>query len=133
MSAFEADRFNRSRTSPKKQLSVVSSRFKPRNDERDARLTSTPEEFLQNFSGSSCQNASANCHPMVRARMIDHGEQRMNGSCFRIIRAVHQAANSRMNERSGAHCARLNCSKELTVDQAMVTEVFSGLAQCHDL
>src|ERR1700739_2298063 len=47
----------------------------PTTDERDAQLTSSPEEFLQNFSGSSCQNASANCHPMIRARMIDHGEQ----------------------------------------------------------
>jgi hypothetical protein len=57
----------------------------------------------------------------------------MNRSGLGIVRTVHQAADAGMNERSRTHGARLNCSKQFTVAEAVVTEVPSGFAQRHDL
>src|SRR5215469_2671562 len=38
-----------------------------------------------------------------------------------------------MYQRSGTHRARLNCSKQLAVSEAMVTNDGTGFAQCDDL
>ena len=38
-----------------------------------------------------------------------------------------------MHHSASAHGARLNCSKQFAVPQAMVTEVCTGFAQGHDL
>src|SRR5271170_411714 len=53
----------------------------------------------------------------------------MDCACFRVVRAVNQAFQPRMHQRTCTHGARFNCSKELAVSQAVVTEVCTGLAQ----
>jgi hypothetical protein len=56
----------------------------------------------------------------------------MDCAGLRVIGTVHQAADAGMNCRSRAHSARLNCSKQLAVDEAVVTDVSSRFAQRHD-
>jgi hypothetical protein len=65
--------------------------------------------------------------------MIYNLHHRMNRARFRVIRTVNQAFDPGMDERSGTHCARLNCSKELTLTQAVVANSSTGLAQGDDL
>jgi hypothetical protein len=57
----------------------------------------------------------------------------MNRSCFRVIGSINQPANSGVNHGARAHGARLNCSKQVAVDQTVVTEVLSRLAEGDDL
>ena len=61
--------------------------------------------------------------------MIDHLQNRMDGTGFRVVRSIHQAAEASVNGRSRAHGARLNCSKQFAGAKTMITEVSSGLAQ----
>jgi hypothetical protein len=126
MSAFEADRFNHSRTSPEKNGDQFQS-----GDNSD--LTTAPEELLQNLGRSSCQNASANLHLMIRAGMINHRKNGMDRSRFRIIRTIHQASYSRVNQGARAHGAGLNCNKQIAVDQAVVTQVLTCFAHSDHL
>src|ERR1700747_1855730 len=117
MSAFEADRFNRSRTSPKSssQLSAVSS----------LQVLAHPagaEELLQKLCATVCKHAIPNFHVMVHARVVEDSHHRMHGTRFGVVRTVDQAPNPRVDERSRAHGARLNCNKQLTVAQAMITD-----------
>jgi hypothetical protein len=37
-----------------------------------------------------------------------------------------------MNQRTGTHGARLNCSKEVAIDEAVITEVLRRFAQGYD-
>ena len=69
---------------------------------------------------------------MIQAGVIGHLQNRMDGSCFRVIGTIHQAADAGMNGCSRAHRARLNCSKQFAVAETVITEVSSGLAQGHD-
>ncbi len=70
---------------------------------------------------------------VVQARMVQNLKHRTDSSGFGILRAVNQPSQARMNHGTGAHGARLNCSKQLAVAQAMVTEVFPGLAESNNL
>jgi hypothetical protein len=69
---------------------------------------------------------------MVQAGVIRHLQNRMDRARFRVIGSVDQAAEAGMNRCSGAHGARLNCSEQFAVAEAMITQVLSGLAQGHD-
>ena len=69
---------------------------------------------------------------MIQGGVVCHLQNRMDGACFWVIGAVHQAADAGMNGRSRAHGARLNCNKQLAVAEAVVTGVSSRFAQGHD-
>jgi hypothetical protein len=69
---------------------------------------------------------------MIQTGMIHHLQYRMDGARLRILGAIHQAADAGMNCRSRAHRARLNCSKQLAVDEPVITGVLSRFAQRHD-
>ncbi len=69
---------------------------------------------------------------MIQTWVIHHLQNRMDGACLRVVGTVHQAPDARMNCRSRAHGARLNCSKQFAVAQPVVTEVTSCLAQGHN-
>jgi len=57
----------------------------------------------------------------------------MDCTRFRIVCTVYQAFNPSMHQCSCAHGTRLNCSKELTVSQAMVTQVRTRLSKSDNL
>jgi hypothetical protein len=101
--------------------------------EDDRPLTTISKEFLQQFGASSRQNAPTDLHAMIQTRMIQHLNYRVHRACFGVIRTVNQTFKAGMHQCPGAHCARFNCSKELAVAQAMVTDVSSSLAQGDDL
>src|SRR5712671_4072031 len=100
MSAFEADRFNHSRTSPE---AVVGSRswvvgFSPlvlANDQRSRTtghsLSPASKESLQHFGASPGQNAGANLHAMIQAGVIQYLHHRADSARFGVISAVNQA------------------------------------------
>src|ERR1700678_2003639 len=114
MSAFEADRFNHSRTSPRKKHQF---------------LATASKKLLQNSCATSRQHSAAYINPVVELWMIQQLHHRPHGPGFRVVCAVNQAPDARMHHRTGAHSARLNCNKQVAVRQAMVTDGCSGLAQ----
>jgi len=57
----------------------------------------------------------------------------MNCTSPGIVCAVYKAANPGMNQRARTHRARLNCNKEFTVNEAVITEALCRFAQGHDL
>jgi|HubBroStandDraft_6_1064221.scaffolds.fasta_scaffold242716_2 hypothetical protein len=69
---------------------------------------------------------------MIQTGVIHHLQNRMDAACLRVIGTVHQAAEAGVNCRSRTHGARLNCSKQFAVDEPVVTDVSSRLAQRHD-
>jgi len=69
---------------------------------------------------------------MIQAGVIHHLQNRMDGACLRVVGTIHQAVNAGMNCRSRAHGARLNCGEQFAVDESVVTDVSSCLAQRHD-
>ena len=118
MSAFEADRFNHSRTSP--ENAVVSCRWSVASRVKSQRLPTALKERLQHFGATACQNASANLHLMIQLRMIHYLHHRMYGARFGIVRAIDQAFDPRMHQRARTHRARFNCNKQLTGFQTVI-------------
>src|SRR5208283_3553738 len=139
MSAFEADRFNRSRTSPENQLSAASRQWPAEaldtgssRTTHDQRLTALSKKILHHLRRTSGQNPAPDLHLMIQTGVIHHLQNRMDGARLRVVGTVHQTADAGQNGRSRAHGARLNCSKQRAMAEAVVTEVSSGLAQRHD-
>src|ERR1700722_3133691 len=141
MSAFEADRFNHSRTSPHGKSCQLSAkpRFLTANDSRvwlatnDQRLTTALKERLQQFSAATCEYTAADFHAMVQSRMIYHLHHRLHRSRFGIVSTVDEALDPGVHQRSGAHRTRFNCSKEIALSQPMVTESRPRFAQRDNL
>src|SRR6185437_3149004 len=124
MSAFEADRFNHSRTSPRRTKSFSIGRFfRP----------ALAEKCLQQVGAAAGQHSSANIRLVVQLWMVQHLQYGMDRARFWIIRTVNQALNSSMDERASAHGARFNCSKQLAAAQAVIANRPGGFAQRHDL
>ena len=79
MSAFEADRFNHSRTSPrgKNQLSVVSLRSSAKTPalvgtKTSGHLPAIAEEALQHLYATAGEDASFDLHAVVQLRVVEH-------------------------------------------------------------
>lgn len=66
---------------------------------------------------------------MVQFRMVQYLHYGMNRTSFWIVSAINQALDPRVYECASAHRTRFNCSKELAVAQAMITNVFTGIAK----
>ena len=66
-------------------------------------------------------------------RVIQHLHDRLHGARLRIVRALNQALNPGVHQRSGAHWARFNCGEQVAVGQAMVTHGCGSFAQRHNL
>src|ERR1700693_4479097 len=96
------------------------------------RLTTVSKERLQHFRAATGQHSAANLHLMIQLRMVQDCHHRTHCASFGIVRAVHQAPDASMHHRAGAHGARLNCNKELTVFQTVVINGCSGFAQGDD-
>src|SRR5437660_8189855 len=128
MSAFEADRFNRSRTSPENssQLSVLGS-------QSNLPLASASKERLQQLCTSARQHATRHFHLMIEAGMVQHLHHGMNRSRFGAVSAVDQPLEPGMHHGPGTHRTRFNCNKEFAVSQAMVAYGGTGLAQGDNL
>ena len=69
---------------------------------------------------------------MIQTGVIHHPQNRMDGACLRVVGTIYQTADAGMNCRPRAHGARLNCSKQFAVDEPVVTDDSSRLAQRHD-
>ena len=104
MSAFEADRFNHSRTSPRRTKAVVGALrcmtkavVIPKRAEEAAfptthmwravpfSLPTISKERLQHFRAASREHSALNFHRMVQLRMIYHLHHRMHRPSFGII------------------------------------------------
>ena len=70
---------------------------------------------------------------MIKSRVIHDLHHRLDRPCFWVICTKYQAPNACMNQCSRAHGAWLNCSKEVTVSQAVVTNDGTRFAQRDDL
>jgi hypothetical protein len=114
MSAFEADRFNHSRTSPEGERRFLATAFKER---------------LQQFCRTACQDAAADFYFVVQLRVIQHLHYRLHGARFGIVGAVDQALDPGMHQGSGAHRARFNCSKQVALGQTMIPYGCSRFAE----
>ena len=57
----------------------------------------------------------------------------MHGARFRVFRAIYQAFEPGVHHGAGAHGTWFNCSKQLAVSQAVVTDGGTGFAEGYDL
>jgi hypothetical protein len=103
------------------------------NDQRlTAFLTTASKERLQKLRAPTGQDSSANFHPVIELGMVQHLHHRTDCARLGVVRAVYQTLHSRVHQSACAHGARFNCSKELAVSQAVITEVRTGLAKRND-
>jgi len=96
-------------------------------------LSPASKESLQHFGASPGQNAGANLHAMIQAGVIQYLHHRADSARLGVISAVNQALDPGLNQGTGTHGARFNCSKQLTVFEAMVAEGGTRFAQGDDL
>jgi hypothetical protein len=88
---------------------------------------------LQHFGASARKHAAPDLYSVVQLRMIQHLHHGPNRSSLGIVRAVNQALDAGMDQSSGTHCARFNCSKELAVGQSVITHGGTSITQRHNL
>src|SRR5882757_2345914 len=98
-----------------------------------SRLATASEKRLQQLSTTAAQDARRHFHAVVQAGMIQDLHHRTDGARFRVIRAVNQAFQPSMDQSTGTHGARLNCSKQFAALQAVVADGGTRFAQRDDL
>src|ERR1700730_1682800 len=96
------------------------------------RLATVSKERLQHVSATPGQYSAANLDFVVQLRMVQDCHHRTHRASFGIVRAVYQAPDPSMHHGAGAHGARLNCNKELTAFQTVVTHRSTRFAQGDD-
>src|ERR1700686_2590915 len=120
MSAFEADCFNRSRTSPEGRYQPPAKTEIPRvarNDKGFLELTANDQRLTTAFKESLQQYAAADFYFVVQVRVIQHLHYRVYGARFGIVRAIDEALDPGVQQGTGAHGARFNCSKQVALRQ----------------
>jgi len=90
------------------------------------------KKLLQYLSRAPGQNSASDIHLVIHAGVIHHLQNGMDRSGLRVAGAIYQPAQSRVNYRSCAHCARLNCYKQFTADEPVITNRSPGFAHCHN-
>src|SRR5437764_12568081 len=112
MSAFEADRFNHSRTSPRGKLTITAGSALDKLHKTEWKLPTLQspnacqdgnspllaaafpalaEERLQKFCAPACQHSPPHLHPVIRLRVIYHLHDGVNGTRLGVVGAIHQA------------------------------------------
>jgi hypothetical protein len=139
MSAFEADRFNHSRTSPRQNKGFGKKPKPPLIIPsglalRDFRLRpSIPEKILQQLGAFFREHTRNDFHLMIQRRVIQHLQNRFHRACLRISSSVNQARYSSLDQRTCAHGAWLNGDVELTLEQPMISNTRARIPQGDDL
>jgi hypothetical protein len=95
----------------------------------DYRLTTFPEELLQDFRRTASQHTAADVHSVIQFRVIQNLQNGMCGTRFGVVRTVHQTADAGMNQSPRTHGTRFNCSKQFTIAQTMITDISTGISQ----
>jgi hypothetical protein len=71
-------------------------------------------------------------HAVIQSRVVQDLHDRVNRSRPGIVGTIDQAPDARMHQRAGAHRTWFNCSKQLAVSQAMVTNDCTRFAEGDD-
>ena len=129
MSAFEADRFNRSRTSPHQNSVAVL----VGSGETPQSLATVPKKSLQQLGTATSHYAAANLHSVIHLRINQNLHNRVNRAGFGVFRTVNQSSDAGVNQRSRTHRTWLNCNKQLTVLQTMVPDRATCIPECNYL
>src|ERR1035438_3877484 len=122
MSAFEADRFNRSRTSPRGYTSKICQflQFNKRADMRHLvrrgggvplsglSVAFLAKERLHEIHASRSQHSASDLDLVIELGMVEDLKHGVDRAGLRVFGAVDQAANSCVGDRSGTHGARLH-------------------------
>jgi hypothetical protein len=83
-------------------------------------LATGPEERLQEFGTSACQHASPDLDPVIQLRMVQHLQDGVNRTRFRVLSAINQALKPGVNHCPSAHRARFNCNKQVASSQTVI-------------
>jgi hypothetical protein len=70
---------------------------------------------------------------MVQLEVIQHLHHRLDGTRFRVVRAIYQALQPGVHHGARTHGARLNCNKQLAVLQAVIAKRGPSRTQRDDL
>jgi hypothetical protein len=98
----------------------------------DQRLTTVFKERLQQFGAAACKNSAADFYFVIQLLVIQQLHYRIHCARFGIVRAIDEALDPGVHQRSGAHWARFNCSKQVALGEAVVTDGCTGLTQRDD-
>src|SRR6266404_4828625 len=97
----------------------------------NSRLTARGEERLQEDSAVGRQNARGDVHLMIEPRVGEDFEAGTNRAALRVVAAVHEPRNARLNHGPGAHAARLDGNVERGAGKAVIAQYAGRFAQ-HD-
>src|SRR3954471_8928181 len=138
MSAFEADRFNHSRTSPRQNKGFGKSRSLPSLYLPALYLRTfclhpaISKKILQKLSTLFREHAGNDFHLMIQCRVIQHLQYGFDRTSLGIGSSVDEPGKASLDERTGAHCARFDGDVELTLKQAMISDGSAGVPQSND-
>ena len=93
------------------------------------RLTTVFKERLQQFGAAACQNSAADFCFVVELLVVQQLHYRIYRARFRVVCAVDEALDPCVHHCSGAHWARFNCSKQVTLGKPMVTDGCASFAE----
>jgi len=92
-------------------------------------LAAGGEERLQERSGVARANAGGDFDAVVDARMVEHGEARPHRAALGIVRAIDKARHAGLQDRAGAHRARLDGHVDDCSQQPMISDCRRSRAQ----
>jgi len=99
----------------------------------DVAFPAFAKKRLQQFCATAGQDTTRDFHAVIQVRLTQKLHDGLDGTSLRVVSAVHKPPYARMHQCPGAHRARFNCSKELTVSQTVVTKDRTCLAQGNHL
>jgi hypothetical protein len=91
--------------------------------------TLVAEKSGQQLSAFFSENSRDDLDAMVQSRILAELKQRANGAGFGIVASIDELCHSRVDDRSGAHWARLKRHDDNAIDQSPIVEIFSRFAQ----
>ena len=96
------------------------------------KLTARAEEGLQEGSGFFGEKAARNFHLMIQFRAGKQLEAGTESAALGVVGGIDKARNARLDERTGAHGARLECDVQNGAGKAVVAKEARGFAKNDD-
>ena len=87
---------------------------------------------MKQCGGFGRQDAGRDLDLVIEARVGEDFEAGADGAAFGVVGAIDQAGNASLNDRAGAHTARLDGHIERCISEAIVAEEAGGFAEDDD-
>src|SRR5215472_2380072 len=93
---------------------------------------SAAKKLAQYHGAILCHHSPDDLDPVIKPRVIKYLQQRTTCARFGIVCPEHDTSQPRLHDGAGAHRARLDCSIQSAVVQAVVAQLLGGPPQGKD-